>query len=170
MKREQKIVALGAASGIVAMLVGTWGLYRLLPTPDGMTDVGSRIAYALRWIALAAVPLFAMVVAVGNARFASDAIDPLRKAESVKMKIDGRAADNTLQQFALFAAGALGLVASLPSECMQLIGAATIVFVVARLAFWIGYRVDPLYRAFGFAATAYLNMGLIGGALVLALR
>jgi hypothetical protein len=53
---------------------------------------------------------------------------------------------------------------------MQLIGAATIVFVVARLAFWIGYRVDPLYRAFGFAATAYLNMGLIGGALVLALR
>jgi len=41
----------------------------------------------------------------------------------------------------------------------------TLVFVVARIAFWIGYRVHPLYRAFGMAATAYLNIGLLGSAL-----
>ena len=52
---------------------------------------------------------------------------------------------------------------------MQLVAAAAIVFVVARLVFWIGYRIDPLYRAPGFAATAYLNLGLLGGALWLAL-
>jgi hypothetical protein len=36
---------------------------------------------------------------------------------------------------------------------MRLIPAATIVFIVVRLAFWIGYRIHPLYRAFGMAAT-----------------
>ena len=38
-------------------------------------------------------------------------------------------------------------------------------FVAARIAFWVGYRIHPLYRAAGFAATAYLNIGLIGAAL-----
>ena len=42
--------------------------------------------------------------------------------------------------------------------------AATVVFVVARFAFWIGYRIYPLYRAFGMAATMYLNFGLLGWA------
>ena len=44
---------------------------------------------------------------------------------------------------------------------MRLIPAATIVFIVVRLAFWIGYRIHPLYRAFGMAATGYLNVGLL---------
>ena len=65
----------------------------------------------------------------------------------------------------LFLAGALALAASLPPERIQIVGAAAIVFVAARLAFWIGYRIDPLYRAFGFAATFYLNLGLLLGAL-----
>jgi hypothetical protein len=34
-----------------------------------------------------------------------------------------------------------------------------IVFVLARIVFWIGYRKDPLLRAPGMAATAYLNLG-----------
>ena len=33
-----------------------------------------------------------------------------------------------------------------------------------RFAFWIGYRIDPLYRAFGFAATMWLNLLLLGAA------
>jgi hypothetical protein len=48
---------------------------------------------------------------------------------------------------------------------MGLIPAATIAFIVARMAFWIGYRIDPLYRAFGMGATGYLNVGLLALAL-----
>jgi hypothetical protein len=51
---------------------------------------------------------------------------------------------------------------------MPVIGAAAITFFVMRIAFWIGYRIDPLYRAFGFSSTAYLNAGLLVWALWLA--
>ena len=48
---------------------------------------------------------------------------------------------------------------------MTLIGAAAIGFFVCRILFWIGFRIDPHYRALGFASTAYLNLGLIHAAL-----
>ena len=43
----------------------------------------------------------------------------------------------------------------------QVVWACTFVFVVARAVFWLGYRIDPLYRAPCMAATAYLNLGMI---------
>lgn len=162
MTRDQKIVLTGAASGIAAMALAMWLLStRVLPPPAGMETLDDRLGYALRWVAFAALPLLAMLAAVGNARFGSAAIDPTRGAEDKTMIVNGRVADNTTQQFLLFAAGALGLAASLSPANMQVIAAAAIVFVVARLAFWIGYRIDPLYRAFGFSSTAYLNLGLL---------
>lgn len=170
MTRDQKVVAVGAGSGVVAMLLAMWGLSAVLPVPTGAASLDGRIAYALRWNAVAALPLFVMLVAVGNARFESEAIDPTRGAESRTMQIDARVADNTLQQFALFVAGTLGLAASLPGEYIPAIGAAAIVFVTMRLLFWIGYRIDPLYRAFGFSSTLYLNLGLLLAALWYGIR
>ena len=166
MTHEQKIVATGALSGVVSMLLATWLLYAVLPAPVE-TD---QINYALRWLPFAALPLLAMVVAVGNARAMGPAIDPTLGAEDPAMRINIRVADNTLQQFALFAAASLGLAASLDPVRVRIVGAAAIVFVAARIAFWIGYRIHPLYRAPGFAATAYLNMGLLAAALWFAVR
>ncbi len=36
--------------------------------------------------------------------------------------------------------------------------AVAITFVISRVIFWIGYRIHPLYRAPGFASTAYMNL------------
>ena len=44
---------------------------------------------------------------------------------------------------------------------LQVVWACTIVFVTARSVFWIGYRINPLYRAPGMSATAYMNLGMI---------
>ena len=163
MKREQRIVLTGALTGIISMLVATWLLYQTLPVPEAPT-AGDRLAYAARWLALTAWPLFAMVAAVGNARFLSDAIDPTRGAEDMTMIVNGRVADNTTQQLLLFIAGSLALAAVVPADHLQVIGAAAIVFTIARVVFWIGYRIHPLYRAPGFSSTAYLNLGLLLGA------
>lgn len=168
MTRDQKLVAAGAVTGIVSMVVAMWLLTTLLPAPSGVETLADRLAYAARWLAFAALPLFAMIAAVGNARFASGAIDPTRGEEARKTVIDGRVADNTTQQTLLLACGLLGLAASLPPEWMGIIRAAAIVFVFCRIAFWIGYRIHPPHRAFGFSSTAYLNLGLLLAAVWLA--
>src|SRR5437868_11355602 len=170
MTRDQKIVATGAASGVAAMLLAMWVLTtKVLPAPTDMETVADRLAYALRWDALAALPLFLMVAAIGNARALGPAIDPTLGAEDRKIQINGRVADNTTQQFVLFLAGSLGVAASVRPAWLQVVGGAAIVFVVARLVLWIGYRIHPLYPAPGCAATAYLNLGLLVAALWLAL-
>jgi hypothetical protein len=81
------------------------------------------------------------------------------------MQVNGRVVDNTLQQFVLFLAATLALSVSLEADQMGVIPAAVLVFVAARLAFWIGYRMHPLYRAFGMSSTVYLNAGLLAYAI-----
>jgi amino acid permease len=111
-----------------------------------------------------------MIVAVGNARALSEAIDPTLGKESPAMAIDGRVLDNTLQQFVLFLVGMLALSVGLPLHRLSIVGAVAITFVVMRLAFWVGYRVKPVYRAFGFASTFYMNLGMLVASLWLWLR
>ena len=157
MTKDQKTVAIGAVSGIVGMmllvwLISTWMQTQVLDVP------GNRLAYALRWSVVAVLPLFAMLVAVGNARFLSEAIDPTLGKESHSMVVDGRVADNTLQQFVCFLVGITALSVSVPIEWISFIPAVAITFVICRIVFWIGYRIHPLYRAPGFSSTAYMNM------------
>ena len=170
MTKSQRIVAIGAASGVAAMLLSMVILYLALPHAAPDAGLADRLAYAAVANAFASLPLLAAIGAVGNARAMSEAIDPTLGKKSPAMIVNGRVADNTLQQFALFAAATLALSVNLNPARLHIIAAAAIVFVAARLLFWIGYRIDPLYRAFGFAATFYLNLGLLGGALWLAMR
>jgi len=161
MRPEQKIVAVGAASGVAAMALAVWALAQVLPVAALADTAAERLAYALRANMLALLPLFVMIVTVANSRFLSDAIDPTRRAESRSLEINGRVADNTLQQNFIFAVTSLALSTLVPLPRLHVVWACAIVFVVARFAFWIGYRLDPLYRAPGMAATAYLNLGMI---------
>jgi hypothetical protein len=131
---------------------------------------GERIAYALQWTALAALPLFLAIGSIGNARFSSEAIDPTLGKESRSMIINGRVVDNSVQQYLLFTAASLAIAAGARGDELGIVAAAAIIFVVARFAFWIGYRIRPVYRAAGFAATSYLSVVLFGYAIWLAWR
>ena len=161
MKPEQRIVAIGAASGILLMAVSVWLLTGNLPQPSVADTAVDRLTYALKANVVALVPLFVMFIVIGNARFLGDAIDPTRRAESRTIEIDGRVADNTLQQNFVFAVASLAMSTIIPLQHLQVVWACTIVFVVARCIFWFGYRVNPLYRAPGMSATAYMNLGMI---------
>ena len=165
MKKEQKIVAAGAVTGVMSMVAALLVLPGWLPGLAPDAEVGTRLAFAAKWTAFAALPLFVMIIAVGNGRFFSEAIDPTAGKEGHAMLINGRVADNTLQQFVLFTTAAFAVAAVSRGDQVALLAAAAITFVVCRFAFWIGYRIDPLYRAFGFASTAYLNIILFGVAI-----
>src|SRR4051794_3085225 len=161
MTKEQKTVAIGAASGVAVMALSVWLLTKALPAPKMAGAMAERLAYALWANVVAVVPFFIMLAHVGNSRFLSDAIDPTRHAESQTMEIDGRVADNTLQQNFVFAVASLALSTVVAIQYLQVVWACAVIFVVARLVFWFGYRLNPLYRAPGMAATAYLNLGMI---------
>ena len=169
MTNDQKKVAIGAVSGIVGMVLLVWLISTYMPQPEVIDAPGNRLAYAVRWSVVAVLPLFAMLVAVGNARFLSEAIDPTLGKESQKMVVDGRVADNTLQQFVCFLVGITALSVSVPIGWISVIPAVAITFVICRLVFWIGYRIHPLYRAPGFSSTAYMNLFMYIGVLWLRL-
>jgi len=164
MTSDQKAVAIGAVGGISVMVLSLWLLYSVLPDPN-LFSLSDRLAYALKWDAVAVLPLVAMFVAIGNARALGEAIDPTLGKEDARMLVNGKVAANTLEQFMLFLVGSLALAAAVDGLKVKIIGAAAITFVVMRIAFWIGYRIKPVHRAFGFASTFYLNLGLLVGAL-----
>ena len=165
MTRDQKIVVIGAASGITAMIAAMAGIYQLWPSSPSLIDISSRLAYALQANAFAVIPLLTAIMFVGNNRFLSEAIDPTLQKEDAATQINGRVVENTLQQFVLFLVATTALSVNLTTAQMRVIPAAAIIFVAARAAFCVGYRIHPLYRAFGMAATGYLNVGLLGFAL-----
>ena len=170
MTNEQKIVAIGAASGVAAMFTAVLVLYQLWPTNPGLGDVNSRLAYALQANVFAVLPLLIGIMVVGNDRFLSEAIDPTLHKEDRGTQIDNRVVENTLQQFLIFLIGTLALSVNLTAEQMRAIPVVVVVFIAARVAFWVGYRIHPLYRAFGMAATGYLNVGILAFALWKILR
>ena len=161
MTADQKVVAIGAASGIVLMTLSVWALTTALPAPTIADMPAERLAYALKANAVSVFAFFIMLAAIGNSRFLSEAIDPTRRAEDPAQVVDGRVADNTLQQNFVFAVASLALSTVVPLQHLQVVWACTIVFIVARSAFWIGYRLNPLYRAPGMSATAYMNLFML---------
>src|SRR5258706_14522770 len=129
MTPDQRIVAIGAPCGIVAMLGAMTGLYHLWPVDPALGDVGRRLAYTVQANAVAILPLLAAIVSVGNRRFLTPAIDPTLGKEDRATTIDTRVADNTLQQFMLFLVGSLALSVHLSADQMRAIPAAVILFV-----------------------------------------
>jgi len=170
MNKDQKTVAIGASSGILTMIILLVVLAGMIGGLSPDATAGERLAYAFKWIALGALPLALAIGSVGNARFASEAIDPTAGKEDSSMIVNGRVVDNTVQQYLLFGAASLAVAASARGDQLGVVAAGAIVFVIARLAFWIGYRIRPLYRAAGFASTFYLNVILFGYAVWLAWR
>lgn len=161
MNSSQKVVAIGAASGIIGMAVLVYVTYHLLPGASNVETTLERLIFTLKMNVFAVLPFFVMMIFVGNGRFLSDAIDPTKHLENSAIEINGRVADNTLQQNFVFLVGTLALSTFLTAESIKLILALVIVFVVARTVFWIGYRINPLYRAPGMSATAYMNLGIL---------
>ena len=161
MRTEQKIVAVGAAIGTLAMALSVWALMAILPIPAIADTSSDRLAYALRANVVAIIPFIVMIMTVANARFLSEAMDPTQHVESRALEIDRRAADNTLQQTFVFTVATLAASTIVPLHHLQVVWASVIVFVAARAAFWFGYRLNPLYRAPGMSATAFMNLGMV---------
>jgi hypothetical protein len=90
--------------------------------------------------------LVAGVEAVAHERLVTAAIDPLAGVETQRLRVNFRYLSNTVEQFIVYAVGLLGLALYASSQVLIII---TIVWVLMRWAFWIGYHKSPLLRGLG---------------------
>jgi hypothetical protein len=162
MKKDAEIASFGAVSGIAAMAAAIWVITtRVLPAPIMANTASERFSYVLGAELFALAPLALMFLALGNSRFVKKLILPKREMKSTSIRTDAAVIGNTLQQNFIFLVALLALAAVVPLPYVQSVWSCAIVFVGARCAFWLGSRVDPLYRAPGLSATVYLNIGII---------
>jgi hypothetical protein len=85
MTRDQKIVAIGSASGVLTMVAAVTAIFWLWPSDPLLADTPMRLGYTIQADAFAVIPLLLGILAVANARFLGDAIDPTLQKENMAM-------------------------------------------------------------------------------------
>lgn len=127
-----------------------WACARFIPSSD-MPAEFDRVMFALKWSAVAILLTFLTgIEAVSHERLVTEAFDPLAGKETKSLLVNLRYLQNTLEQVILFVPGLLLLAAyAEPSRAAQSVSAAALVWILARLAFWIGYRKGAQYRIAG---------------------
>lgn len=142
------VVQIGLASLVAALI--WWACTRFIP-PSDMPAVFDRVLFALKCSAVAILLTFLTgIEAVSHERLTSEAFNPLAGKETKSILVNLRYLQNTLEQLILFVPGLLLLAAYADAEsAVQSVSAATLVWILARIAFWIGYRRGPEYRIAG---------------------
>lgn len=135
--------------------------YWMLPLP-GMESLGARMLLTLKCCCVAV--LFCLVTgveAVAHERLTSPAFDPLVGFKTRRLRINQRYLQNTVEQIIVFAAALFGLAAYSPNgSAMRAVVASTVVWIVARVAFWLGYHRSAALRGLGAPGMA-LSMILL---------
>ena len=153
-QRRRGMVAIAVS---VAISIALWdAVIRFLPPLAGMDSVGARMIVALKCLAMAT--LFCLVTgveAIAHERLQSNAFDPLAGHETARLRVNLRYLQNTLEQTVVFAVALFGLAFYRDSgEAMRAVVAATIIWILNRFAFWIGYHHSAAMRGLGAPSMA----------------
>ena len=141
----------------LAILVGVLygGYYHApegaIPAPSS-GELGAKVAYALRCFVFPAWILAIMIGATGRARAKVGAENPLSGNEAA-MEVHKKRIKNTLEQTFIFVMLSLFLSTLLEKEEMKYVFLTTILFLVGRVLFWVGYGIHPAYREAGNIVT-----------------
>jgi hypothetical protein len=159
--RNERRSGIAAIAVSMAISVGLWfALTRLLPPITGMDSIAARMVLGLKCVAVATLFCFLPgIEAVAHERLQSDAFDPLGGHETKRLRVNLRYLQNTLEQLIVFAVGLFGLAAYLTrGESLRALPALTIIWILNRFAFWIGYHRSAAMRGLGAPSMA---LGLI---------
>jgi hypothetical protein len=150
--RRVRAIIIREVAVAFALAAAIWlGVYYWLAPLSGMDAPLARLIFALKCCCVAILFCFMTAVeAVAHERLRSPAIDPLTGYETRRMRINLRYLQHTLEQLLLFVPGLLGLaVYCADGRSMRAVAATTVVWILARLAFWIGYHYGSQHRAWG---------------------
>jgi MAPEG family len=150
--RTERRTGIGAIAlaGIIGAIL--WlGIYRYAPPIADSASLGGRMLFALKCVAVATLFCFVGgVEAVAHERLQSAAFDPLKGYKTRRLGVNLRYLQNSLEQLVVLAVGLFGLASYLTTgESMRAVLATTVVWIVSRFAFWIGYHHSAAMRGIG---------------------
>lgn len=160
MTAGQKKVRVGAIAGIAALYPALAALHRVwpAPVPGAVADNAARLALAARCALWPAAFVFVLSFAIGGARARGGFTDPLVGPASRSIEVDKRVLTNSIEQGFVFLVALGALAVRAPAPSLKLVPILTLAFVIGRVAFWIGYRIEAEHRAAGMAITYNVNL------------
>jgi uncharacterized MAPEG superfamily protein len=128
--------------------------------PAEWNNFGDRLALVIKDAVFAILP-----GVLGICIVAAQRMDPkmwvghVAKPKSA-LDINTRFILNTFEQFAAYFVANAALSLYCPAEEARSLILLTMLFVLGRILFWIGYHKNPYLRAFGFGLTFYPTVGV----------
>lgn len=150
--RRQRASGIGAIALASLLALALWfGVDHWMQPLPGMDSLAARMLLTLKCFCLAV--LFCLVTgveAVAHERLTSPAFDPLANFETRRLRVNQRYLQNTVEQIIVFGASLFGLAAYCTDGAeMRAVVATTVVWIVARAAFWLGYHRSAALRGLG---------------------
>lgn len=153
-RRNQILIVLQITLVVVICILAYQHGPDAAPQPRDSSLEG-RLAFLAIWLLVPALAVFACTLITMLFRlFSRDAIDGTRRPQSRFLEINLRVTQNTVEQAFLAGLAWLGLTFALPQSQLSLIPVLAALFAAGRLLFWVGYQIDPVWRAIGFGLTA----------------
>ena len=155
--QDQKMVRASLFCACFLMFCfGVIAVFFPFPKPRLPTSL-DRVVFTLRWLIVSLLSVHAGVMWVGSTRFRTPAINPLDPSGQRFVEMRSRYLQNTVEQFLLHSFSLVALSTYLSEENMYSIPLLVVLFSIARLVFAVGYSMDPVKRALGFAMTFIPN-------------
>jgi uncharacterized membrane protein YecN with MAPEG domain len=152
--QPQRLIAIQGLAA-TALLFALWWLRDVIlqeiTLPTDTFD--GRLQFVAKWLLLPGFALLCGVLSMATGRFFNGATDGSRTPSAHRLEINLRYNLNTLEQAVLATIAWTALALALPHAQLNLIALLAIVFIVGRFAFWIGYSIRPVARAFGMVLT-----------------
>ena len=153
----KRLIPTGA---LLAMLIFVIGLNTLPPgTKTEFPSQADKLVYTLQWQTFSLLTLLLGIMRIASVRRATKAIDPIQGKGEHLLTIEHKYLQNTLEQLSLSISGQLILSTYLSAEYLtRVIPSLVASFVIARVLFYVGYKMDPVKRAVGFSMTFITNI------------
>ena len=168
--RDEKIAFLRdavvaiAVSAAVIVIGCNYVIFKMPPLPT----VADRMVFTLRWLCLSILPLVVGIIFVGHLRFIIIQTPKGDTSSLLQEALEGHSyclQDTFLQTF-IHSVIMLSLSTFLEEHAMKMMPILTVLFILGRLSFWIGYVHRPLARAFGFILTFFPTVLSLGYCIV----
>ncbi len=155
----------GWTSFVVVFALGWWAWPRPAPVPAPV----DRALLALELAAGPALVLYLVLQGLWRVMDTPEAEDPFKNAESHAFRVNQRVMTNTVEQTSIFAPMLVALAIRMEPDQVFALQLLTATWCAGRILFWIGYRIDPVWRAIGMDWTsgcAMVTAGWLGWTLV----